>query len=110
LLIGEELDAHMQEYVRHARKCGLAINTSVVIAAGHGMVTNQDANQLSDVGGGINLTNEWAKNLLRQMGFVKKKACSEAKVNPVQFDNLKEEFLLEIKTSLPWMKFLMSLS
>jgi len=96
LLIGEQLDAHVQEYVRHARKRGLAINTSVVIAPGCGMVMNQDANQLSDVGAGINLTNEWAKNLLRWMGFVKRKACSKAKINPVQFNNLKE-VLLEIK-------------
>jgi len=90
LLIGEELDAHVQEYVRHTRKRGLVINTSVVIAAGRGMVMNQDANQLSDVGGGINLTNEWTKNLLRWMGVAKGKACSKAKVNPLQFDNSKK--------------------
>ena len=97
LLIGEELDGQVQEYVRHARKRGLAINTSVVIATGCGMVMNRDANQLSDNGGGIKLTDEWAKNLLKRMGFVKRKACSKAKVNPEQFEKLKEEFLLEIK-------------
>ena len=96
LLIREELDAEVQDYVRHVRKGGLAINTSVVIAAGCGMIMNRDANQLSDIGGGITLTNEWAKNLLKR-GFVKRKACSKAKVNPEQFDKLKEEFLLEIK-------------
>ena len=61
----------------------------VVIAAGRGMIMNRDANQLSDIGGGITLTNEWAKNLLKRMGFVKRKACSKAKVNPEQFDKLK---------------------
>ena len=76
---------------------GLAINTSVVIAAGCGMVMNRDANQLSDNGGGIKLTDEWAKNLLKWMDFVKRKAASKAKVNPEQFEKLKEEFLLEIK-------------
>ena len=86
LLIREELDAQVQDYVRHVRKGGLAINTSVVIAAGRGMIMNRDTNQLSDIGGGITLTNEWAKNLLKQ-GFVKRKACSKAKVNPEQFIN-----------------------
>ena len=47
----------------------------------------------ADIGGEVKLTNDWAKNLLRQMGFVKWKACSKAKVNP---EHLKE-FLLEIK-------------
>ena len=54
LLIRDELDTQVQEYVRHIRKRGLAINTSIVIAAGRGIVINQDANQLSDAGGGIN--------------------------------------------------------
>ena len=31
------------------------------------------------------------------MGFVKRKACSKAKVIPEQFDKLEEEFLLEVK-------------
>ena len=42
-------------------------------------------------------SNDWAKNLLRRMGFIKRKACSKAKVNPEHFEKLKEEFLLEIK-------------
>ena len=92
-----KMDGQVQEYVIHVRKRGLVINTSVVIAAGRGMVMNRDANQLSDNGGGIKLTDEWAKNLLKRMGFVKCKACSKAKVNPEQFEKLKEEFLLEIK-------------
>ena len=58
LPIGEVLDRQMQEYARHSRRCGLAINTSVVIAAGRGMM-NQDANQLFDNGEGIKLTQKY---------------------------------------------------
>ena len=65
MLIGDELDTQVQEYVRHVRKRGLAINTSIVIAAGQGIVMNQDANQLSDASGGIKLADDWAKNLLK---------------------------------------------
>ena len=76
MLIGEELDHQVQEYIREARKRGLAINASVVIGAGHGIVMNKHANRLTDVHGEIKLTNDWAKNLLRRMGFVKRKACN----------------------------------
>ena len=54
LIVGEELDAQMQQYVKDVRKCGLTVNTSVVIAAGHGIVMAHDANQLADNGGKLN--------------------------------------------------------
>ena len=49
------VDVQVQEYVRQVRKRGLAINTSVVIAASSGCdrVMNQDV--LSDAGGGMGL-------------------------------------------------------
>ena len=52
----------------------------------------------------------WAKNLLKRMDYVKRKACSTAKTDVEDFDKVKEEFLLEIRTLLQWMKFLMSTS
>jgi len=58
---------------------------------------NEDANLLSCNDGGINLTTDWAKSLMTRMGFVKRKACSKAKVDVSQFQKLKDEFLLEIK-------------
>ena len=47
---------------------------------------------------GIKLTSDRAKSLLNRMGYVKRKACSKAKVDVAQFEQLKEDFLLEIKT------------
>ena len=95
LLIGEELDCQVQEYIREARKRELAINASVVICAGHGIMMNKHANQLNDVHGEIK---HWAKNLLRRMGFVKRKACSQSKINVEDFDKVKKDFLLEVKS------------
>ena len=43
------------------------------------------------------VTTDWAKVLLTRMGFVKRKACSKAKVDVSKFQQLKDEFLLEIK-------------
>ena len=81
MLISEELGRQVQEYIRDARKRGLPINTSVVIGVGYGIVMKKDTNRLTDVHGEIKLTYEWAKNLLRRMGFVKRKACSQSKIN-----------------------------
>ena len=53
----------------------------------------KDANLLS----GINLTKDWAKYLLNRMGYVKRRATSKAKVTVENFDELKKDYLVEIK-------------
>ena len=97
LLLPDELDCQVQEYLKELRKRGSTINSAIVIATAQGIIMNKDANLLSCNGGGINLTTDWAKSLLSRMGFVKRKACSKAKVDVSQFEQLKDEFLLEIK-------------
>ena len=62
---------------------------------------NRNASLLSsdgDSGIKVQLTSDWAKSLLNRMGYVKRKACSKTKVDVAQFEQLKDEFLLEIKT------------
>ena len=71
LLVIEELDTQVQEYIKDMRKRGLAINTSIVIASGRGIIMNKDANQLFENGGAIYLTKDWAKYLMKRMGYVK---------------------------------------
>ena len=46
---------------------------------------NKNANLLVSNGGGINLTKDWAKYLLKRMGFVKRKACSKFKVKVTSY-------------------------
>ena len=43
------------------------------------------------------MSDEWAKSLLNQMGYVKRKACSKAKVDVEHFEKLKKEFLTNIR-------------
>ena len=97
LLIGEEADRQLQEYVRYLRDCGSPVNTSVVIATAEGILTSIDANVLASNGGGISLSKDWAKSLLIRMGMVKRRVSSKAKVNVEKFDGLKEGFFLDIK-------------
>ena len=46
LLIGEEADRQVGEYVRLLRDSGSAVDTSVVIATGEGVLASIDANLL----------------------------------------------------------------
>jgi len=78
----------VQQCIKNARKRGLAINTSVVIAAGDGIVMAHDVNLLA---GKIKLTDDWA---IKRMGYVN----SKAKVDPEHFDKLKEQEIKSIVT------------
>jgi len=97
LLLGNELDEQVCEYVKFLCKRGSAVNTTVVMGAGEGVVKSKDANLLKEHGGSIEITKGWAQSLLSRMGMVKRKACSKNKVEPEHFDIVKEQFLLDIK-------------
>ena len=58
--------------------CGGSLSTVIVIAVGKAVVQKFDANLLSEYGGPLSLTPNWAKSLCR-MNFVKRKGCSTAK-------------------------------
>ena len=47
--------------------------------------------------GKVELTKDWAKYLLSQMGFVKWKATTKAKVDVKEFEEIQEAFLLDAK-------------
>ena len=95
LLLRDELDGQVQEYIKELRSRGTAVSSSVVIAAAEGIVMNKDANILRE-NGGVKLTEEWAKSLLNRMGYVKRRACSKAKIDVDHFEELKRVFLMDI--------------
>lgn len=68
LLIGEELDQQVREYLQALRKNGAPVNTAIVIACGDGIVRSKDANLLAVNGGSITLSKDWAKYILKRMG------------------------------------------
>ena len=88
LILGEELDKQVREYLLETRRRGGTINISVVITTGTGIVMSQNPTLL--VGDGkIELTKDWAKYLLHRMGFVKRKATTKAKVDVKEFEESK---------------------
>ena len=97
LLLGEEIDRQVKEYLKYLREQGSAINTVIAIATAEGVVRSVDASLLACNGGGIHLTKAWARSLLNRMGMVKRRVCSKAKIDIHNFVGIKEEFLLDVK-------------
>ena len=97
LLLGENLDHQVKSYISAVREKQGVINTAITIACGEAIVKKADKNLLRENGGPIELTKVWAKSLLQHLNFVKRKATTSAKVEPSQFKELKEQFLLDIK-------------
>ena len=50
--------------------------------------------------GKVELTKDWAKYLLSQMGFNKRKATTKAKVDVKEFEEIKKLFLLDAKNAV----------
>ena len=80
------------------RERGTPIGTTTVVGIGRGVVLKTDKTILEEFGGPVKLNKEWAKSVLRRMGFTKRRANSKAKVIPDDFMLLKEQFLLDIRT------------
>ena len=55
------------------RDRGGVVNTAIAIGCGTGIVMSQDPTLLASNGGAVTLTKDWAKYLLRRMGFVKRR-------------------------------------
>ena len=97
LLLGAELDARVQLYVKEMRKNGVVINTSVVMAAAEGIVMHHDANLLAKNGGPIVITKHWVRALLTRMCFVKRRGNTKAKVGVPEFEQLKAQLAYDVE-------------
>ena len=71
LLLGEQLDKQVKDYISYLRAQGCIINTHVVIAVGKGIVMGKGSNLLDCNDGSLVLTKDWARNILNRMGMVK---------------------------------------
>ena len=97
LMLGEELDKQVRAYLVSLRENGAVINTAIAMACAQGVVKSYDSNLLECNGGHISLTKNWAKYLMERMGFVKRRASTKAKVAVTDFDQLKLQFVFDIK-------------
>ena len=58
---------------------------------------NHDKHLLASNGGHIMLTRDWAKSLLCRLGFVKRRGSTAAKITVTNFEELKDQYLLDVK-------------
>ena len=93
----EEISREVMEYIRAIPDGGGVVNTSIVIAAALGMVKRRQPSLLECNGGYVTLKKSWAKYLLGKMNYVKRRATTKHKVTVSNFEQVKQEFLMNIK-------------
>ncbi len=91
-LLGSTLDKNLQEIIVSLRSRGTPIGTSVII--GIGMLLKHNRSSMNEFGGDIVLGKEWAKSVLRRMGFSKRRANSKSKVLVSDFETCKDDFAM----------------
>jgi len=76
---------------------GTAVNATVVMVVAEGIVAARDVTKLKQhdrifYGGHINITKSWARSILNQMEYVKRKCSTAGKSTISEFDEIKEVF------------------
>ena len=64
---------------------GTPIGTSIIMGIGRGIMLKHNRTGLKEFGGLVNLNKEWAKSVLRRMGFSKRRVNSNSKMLPCNF-------------------------
>ena len=90
----------VRTYLTALRANGAVVNTAIAIGCAEGIVKSNDSNLLVSNGGHIVLSKHCAKHLLSRMGFVKRRASTKAKISIQNFDEVKAQFLLDIKAGV----------
>ena len=88
----------MKHYIKAVREGGGVITTAIAMAAATAIVRRTDRNLLSENGGPIDITVNWAKSLLYRMGYVKRRGSTAMKITVANFETIKEQFLSDIQT------------
>ena len=97
LLLGSELDARVEHFLKALRANGAVINTAIVLATADGIIRNHDSSLLAKNGGSIVITKHWASSIMTRMNFVKRRGNSKAKVTVTDFDELKNQFISDVQ-------------
>ena len=92
--MGAKLDEHLQHLLVGMRARGTSVGTTVVMGVAEGILMKYKSRFKS----GIKLNKEWAQSILRRMGFTKRKANSKSKVLPENFDEIRDQFLTDIRS------------
>ena len=93
-LVGEELLVKIKEAIIGIGLTGAVISQKMVISIGNGLLKVNDLNSPSEFGGGITLTDNWARGVLKSMDWVKRKGIT-GKVEPSAHFLAEEKFIFQ---------------
>ena len=71
----------IKEVVIGVKLSGIVISSKMVISIGNRVLKANDPNTLSEFGGHITLTDDWARGILQSMDWVKRKGTT-GKIEP----------------------------
>ena len=95
-LLGVKLDHQVQDKILSLWAHQAAINSGVVISVARALLLKHNKALLSEFGGPLTLEKEWARQLLRRMGFSKRRVTSTSKITPSNFEESKRLYLIDI--------------
>ena len=98
-IVRDELVQKIKEVIVGVRLSGAVISRRMVISIGNGVLKANDPNTLSEFGGTITLTEDWARGILRSMEWVKRKATT-GKVEPSTRFLAEEKFTFQKAISI----------
>ena len=96
-MLGKDLDEQVQAYLNELGRVGGVVNAAIAMATARRIVRKKDSRMLTENGGHVVFTKDWAHYLLLRMGYVKRKSNSKVKVTMSNFEELKANFLSDIK-------------
>lgn len=76
LKLSEKMDERVQLKLKHLRKKGVAIGSTVAIAVARGVIMANCPSILKENGGSLDLGKGWAQSLFRRMGLTKRHATT----------------------------------
>ena len=91
--LGEEMDAAIREYIESLRLTGTCSDGSSGRKCGSKRLKQHDG---IFYGGHINITKSWARSILNQMGYMKRKCSTAGKTTISEFDEIKKVFLADV--------------
>ena len=93
-IVRDELVQKIKNVIVGVRLSGALISRRMVISIGNGVLKVNEPNTLSEFGGIITLTEDWARGILRSMDWVKRKATT-GKVEPFTQFLAEEKFTFQ---------------
>ena len=97
VLLGEQLDRKLQQYLTTLKSNRGIISAQVAMAAAKGLLLSLNRGALAEYRGHIKITRHWAYSLFHRMKFVQRKVTmSQSKYTATNFAEVKQKFLDDV--------------